>query len=203
MTAVTGVSGSGKSSLINDVLYRALAQRFYSSIAKPGEFDAIEGWRDIDKVIIIDQSPIGRTPRSNPATYTNVFTSIRELFSQTKEARKRGYQPGRFSFNVKGGRCEACGGAGIIKIEMHFLPDVYVPCEVCKGKRFNRETLQVHYKGKTISDILDMTVEEALEFFRKYPENQIKTADHIRRGTGLHPPWTARNNTVRRVKHRE
>jgi excinuclease ABC subunit A len=204
MTVVTGVSGSGKSSLVNDVLYRALAQRFYSSIAKPGEFDAIEGWKDIDKVIIIDQSPIGRTPRSNPATYTNVFTSIRELFAQTKEARKRGYQPGRFSFNVKGGRCEACGGAGIIKIEMHFLPDVYVPCEICKGKRFNRETLQVHYKGKTISDVLDMTVEEALEFFENIPKIKSKLQTIYDVGLGyIHlgqPATTLSGGEAQRVK---
>lgn len=167
---VTGVSGSGKSSLVNEVLYRALAQRFHSSTAKPGPHDGISGWRNVNKVIIIDQSPIGRTPRSNPATYTRVFTPIRELFASTREARKRGYNKGRFSFNVKGGRCEACSGAGILKIEMHFLPDVYIPCEVCKGKRFNRETLEVLYRGKSISDVLNMTVEEALDFFKNIPK---------------------------------
>ena len=167
---VTGVSGSGKSSLVNEILYRSLAQRFYSSVAKPGHHRRIEGWKHIDKVIIIDQSPIGRTPRSNPATYTGVFTPIRDLFSATREARKRGYEKGRFSFNIRGGRCEACQGAGILKIEMHFLPDVYVPCQICKGKRYNHETLQVEYKGKNISDVLNMTVEEALEFFENIPQ---------------------------------
>ena len=165
MTAVTGVSGSGKSSLINEILYKKLVQDLNRARAFPGECDIIEGIEQLDKVIAIDQSPIGRTPRSNPATYTGMFTDIRTVFSQTNASKMRGYGPGRFSFNVKGGRCEACEGDGIIKIEMHFLPDVYVPCEVCKGKRYNRETLEVKYKGKTIYDVLEMTVEEGLEFF--------------------------------------
>ncbi len=168
-TCVTGVSGSGKSTLVNDILYRALAQRFYRSKEKPGRHRGIIGLENIDKVIIIDQSPIGRTPRSNPATYTGVFTPIRDLFAKLPSSRARGYMPGRFSFNVKGGRCEACGGDGIITIEMHFLPDVYVPCEVCKGKRFNSETLEILYKGKNITEVLDMTVEEALSFFENIP----------------------------------
>jgi excinuclease ABC subunit A len=162
---VTGVSGSGKSSLINEILYKTLAAQINRSRVKPGKCDRIEGIENIDKIIDIDQSPIGRTPRSNPATYTGVFTPIRDLFSQLPEAKVRGYDKGRFSFNVKGGRCEACSGDGIIKIEMHFLPDVYVPCEVCKGRRYNRETLEVKYKGKNIYDVLDMNVSEALEFF--------------------------------------
>jgi len=166
---ITGVSGSGKSTLMTDILYRALAANFYGSKTKPGEHDKILNIDKIDKVINIDQSPIGRTPRSNPATYTNAFTPIRELFAQTKDARIRGYKPGRFSFNVRGGRCEACAGDGIIKIEMHFLPDVYVQCDVCKGKRYNRETLEIRYKGKNIYDVLNMTVTEALEFFANIP----------------------------------
>jgi excinuclease ABC subunit A len=169
MTCVTGVSGSGKSSLINEILYKKLALKLYRAKTKPGEHDRLEGLEHIDKVIDIDQSPIGRTPRSNPATYTGVFDIIREVFSGTNEAKMKGYKQGRFSFNVKGGRCEACRGDGIIKIEMHFLPDVYVPCEVCKGKRYNRETLEVKYKGKNIADILNMTVEEGKEFFKNIP----------------------------------
>ncbi|HEC93460.1 MAG TPA: excinuclease ABC subunit A, partial [Candidatus Atribacteria bacterium] len=165
-TCVTGVSGSGKSTLVEETLYKALIKELYKSRVCPGDYDKIEGINNIDKVIIIDQSPIGRTSRSNPATYTGAFTPIREIFSKTKEARIRGYKAGRFSFNIKGGRCEACQGAGIVKIEMYFLPDVYIPCEVCKGKRFNRETLEIKYKGKNIAQILDMTVEEALEFFK-------------------------------------
>lgn len=168
-TVVTGVSGSGKSTLVNEILYKGLAGRLYGSKGKPGKHRAIKGIENIDKIINIDQSPIGRTPRSNPATYTGVFDSIRTLFSQTNEAKVRGYKPGRFSFNVKGGRCEACHGDGIIKIEMHFLPDVYVPCEVCKGARYNRETLEVKYKGKSISDVLHMTVDEAEAFFENIP----------------------------------
>ena len=171
---VTGVSGSGKSSLINDILYNSLAKRFYSSTEKAGDHDAISGLENIDKVIIIDQSPIGRTPRSNPATYTGVFTYIRDLFSMTQEAKARGYKPGRFSFNVKGGRCEACSGDGLVKIEMHFLPDVYVACDVCRGKRYNRETLEVHYKGKNIFEVLDSTVEEALKLFENIPHIKRK-----------------------------
>jgi excinuclease ABC subunit A len=167
--AVTGVSGSGKSTLVNDILYRALMQRIYRSKVVPGRHRAIDGDEFLDKVINIDQSPIGRTPRSNPATYTGVFDSIRKLFSQTQEARVRGYQPGRFSFNVKGGRCEACAGDGTIKIEMHFLPDVYVPCEVCKGARYNRDTLDIAFKGKNIAEVLDLSCEEALEFFANQP----------------------------------
>jgi excinuclease ABC subunit A len=166
---VTGVSGSGKSTLINETLYRLLARHFYNSRQAPLEFGSIKGLEHIDKVIDIDQSPIGRTPRSNPATYTGTFTPMRELFSNLPESKMRGYMPGRFSFNVKGGRCESCQGDGIIKIEMHFLPDVYVPCEECKGKRYNRETLEITYKGKTIADVLDMTVSEALEFFANIP----------------------------------
>ncbi len=169
MTCVTGVSGSGKSTLVNDILYPALARALYNSSEKPGKHDRVEGIFEIDKVIDIDQSPIGRTPRSNPATYTGVFNAIRDLMSKTPEARTRGYQPGRFSFNVKGGRCEACSGDGQIKIEMHFLPDIYVTCEVCGGKRYNRETLQVTYKGKSIAEILDLTVEQAFELFRNIP----------------------------------
>jgi excinuclease ABC subunit A len=168
-TAITGVSGSGKSTLVNEVLYKGLAQQVYGSRAKPGQHKTLLGAAYIDKIIEIDQSPIGRTPRSNPATYTSLFDGIRELFSQTPDSRIRGYKPGRFSFNVKGGRCEACHGDGIIKIEMHFLPDVYVPCEVCKGARYNRETLEVHYKGKSIAQVLDMIVDEAVEFFQNIP----------------------------------
>jgi excinuclease ABC subunit A len=173
-TCVTGVSGSGKSSLINEVLYKKLASDLNRARTKAGEHDSIIGIEHLDKVINIDQSPIGRTPRSNPATYTGVFDHIRSLFAETSESKMRGYKPGRFSFNVKGGRCEACSGDGIIKIEMHFLPDVYVPCEVCKGKRYNRETLEVRYKGKNISEVLDMTVEDALEFFKNIPSIQKK-----------------------------
>ncbi len=169
MTCVTGVSGSGKSSLVNEILYKALARQLNRARTIPGKYRLIEGAEQLDKVIAIDQSPIGRTPRSNPATYTGVFDMIRDLFASTPDAKARGYQKGRFSFNVKGGRCEACGGDGILKIEMHFLPDVYVPCEVCKGKRYNRETLEVKYKGKNIYDVLDMTVEEALKFFENVP----------------------------------
>jgi excinuclease ABC subunit A len=169
MVCVTGVSGSGKSTLVQEVLLRALMQKIYRSRALPGKHRKLVGWEQIDKVIDIDQSPIGRTPRSNPATYTGVFDHIRTLFSQVPEARVRGYKPGRFSFNVRGGRCENCGGDGQIKIEMHFLPDVYVTCEVCKGHRYNRETLEVRYKGRSIADVLEMSVEEALEFFRNIP----------------------------------
>jgi excinuclease ABC subunit A len=178
---VTGVSGSGKSSLVNEILYKALAHDVNRAKGKPGKHKEILGIENIDKVIDIDQSPIGRTPRSNPATYTGVFTPIRDLFARAPEARMRGYEKGRFSFNVKGGRCEACKGDGIIKIEMHFLPDVYVPCEVCKGRRYNRETLEVKYKGKSIYDVLDMTVTEAVEFFKNIPTiyRQLVTLDEV------------------------
>jgi excinuclease ABC subunit A len=167
--AVTGVSGSGKSTLVNDILYKSLMQKVYRSKLVPGRHKSIEGTDLLDKVINIDQSPIGRTPRSNPATYTGVFDHIRKLFATTQEAKVRGYQPGRFSFNVKGGRCEGCAGDGTIKIEMHFLPDVYVPCEECKGKRYNRDTLDILFKGKSIAEVLDMPCEEALEFFSNQP----------------------------------
>jgi excinuclease ABC subunit A len=171
---VTGVSGSGKSTLVNEILYKSLASRLHRASARPGAHEDILGIENLDKVINIDQSPIGRTPRSNPATYTGTFDAIREIFSQTPEARARGYKPGRFSFNVKGGRCEACRGDGIIEIEMHFLPDVYVPCEVCRGKRYNRETLEIRYKGKNIADVLAMRVDEALEFFKNIPKIRRK-----------------------------
>ena len=181
MTCVTGVSGSGKSSLVNEILYKTLARKLNRARTIPGKYKAIEGAEQLDKVIAIDQSPIGRTPRSNPATYTGVFDQIRDLFAATPDAKSRGYKKGRFSFNVKGGRCEACSGDGIIKIEMHFLPDVYVPCEVCGGKRYNRETLEVKYKGKSIYDVLDMTVEEALEFFDSVPSirRKIETLNDV------------------------
>ena len=177
MTCITGVSGSGKSSLINEILYKHLARDLNRARVIPGKHDDIIGIDQLDKVIAIDQSPIGRTPRSNPATYTGVFDQIRDLFAATADAKAKGYKKGRFSFNVKGGRCEACSGDGIVKIEMHFLPDIYVPCEVCHGKRYNRETLEVKYKGKTISDVLDMTVEEALQFFENIPriKNKLQT----------------------------
>jgi excinuclease ABC subunit A len=171
---VTGVSGSGKSSLVSDILYRALARKFYRSRTKPGDHDSIEGLEYIDKVINIDQSPIGRTPRSNPATYTQAFGPIREIFSKTKEARIRGYGAGRFSFNVRGGRCERCSGDGTLRIEMHFLPDVYVPCEICQGKRYNKETLEVRFKNKNIAEVLDMTVDEGLDFFADIPPVERK-----------------------------
>ena len=178
---ITGVSGSGKSTLINETLYPILTRHFYKSRHNPLAYGSIEGLRNLDKVIAIDQSPIGRTPRSNPATYTGVFTPIRDLFTQLPESKIKGYKPGRFSFNVKGGRCEACEGDGILKIEMHFLPDVYVPCEVCKGKRYNRETLEVKYRGKSIADVLDMTVEEALNFFQRIPviKRKLQTLNDV------------------------
>lgn len=170
LIVVTGVSGSGKSTLINETLQPILSQHFYRSLKQPMPYDSIEGIENIDKVVNVDQSPIGRTPRSNPATYTGVFSDIRSLFVGLPEAKIRGYKPGRFSFNVKGGRCEACGGNGYKTIEMNFLPDVYVPCEVCHGKRYNRETLEVRYKGKSIADVLDMTINQAVEFFEAVPQ---------------------------------
>jgi excinuclease ABC subunit A len=178
---VTGVSGSGKSTLVIDTLHKVLGQRLYRSREKAGAVRDVRGLENLDKVINIDQSPIGRTPRSNPATYTAVFSDIRDLFSNLPESKLRGYKPGRYSFNVKGGRCEACSGDGIIKIEMHFLPDVYVECEVCKGARYNRETLEVHFKGKSIADVLDMTVSQALEFMGAIPriKNKLSTLDEV------------------------
>ena len=201
---ITGVSGSGKSTLITDIMYRKLAHSLYRAHAKPGAHDTIEGIEFLDKVIDIDQSPIGRTPRSNPATYTNAFTGIRELFAHVPESRIRGYLPGRFSFNVKGGRCEACKGEGIVKIEMNFLPDVYVPCEVCKGKRYNREALEIQYKGKNIADVLDMTIEEAMGFFANVPSiyNKMKTLNDV--GLGYmrlgQPATTLSGGEAQRVK---
>ena len=203
-TAVTGVSGSGKSSLINEILYKKLAAELNNARTRAGDHDVINGIEHLDKVIDINQSPIGRTPRSNPATYTGVFDLIREVFSGTTEAKMRGYKSGRFSFNVKGGRCEACSGDGIIKIEMHFLPDVYVPCEVCKGKRYNRETLEVKYKGKNISDVLDMTVEDALEFFKNIPRIQRKLETLFDVGLGYikvgQPSTTLSGGEAQRIK---
>ena len=169
MAVVTGVSGSGKSTLVNEIIYKTLQRDLNCAHTRPGACDGIDGIDQLDKVIAIDQSPIGRTPRSNPATYTGLFDLIRKVFAATPEAKARGYKENRFSFNVRGGRCEACSGDGILRIEMHFLADIYVPCEVCKGKRYNRETLEVLYKGKSIADVLDMTVEEALDFFSAYP----------------------------------
>lgn len=203
-TAVTGVSGSGKSTLINEILHKALAHHLNGAKSKPGTHKQIKGLEHLEKVVDIDQSPIGRTPRSNPATYTGVFDDIRDVFATTNEAKIRGYKKGRFSFNVKGGRCEACRGDGIIKIEMHFLPDVYVPCEVCKGLRYNRETLEVKYKGKSISDVLDMTVEDALEFFKNVPRIQRKLQTLFDVGLGYmrlgQPATTLSGGEAQRVK---
>ncbi|GAA4719059.1 excinuclease ABC subunit UvrA [Brevibacillus fulvus] len=202
--AVTGVSGSGKSTLVNEILHKALARDLNGAKAKPGNYRRISGLEHLDKVIDIDQSPIGRTPRSNPATYTGVFDDIRDLFASTNEAKVRGYKKGRFSFNVKGGRCEACSGDGIIKIEMHFLPDVYVPCEVCHGKRYNRETLEVKYKGKSIADVLEMTVEDALEYFRNLPKIERKLQTLLDVGLGYvklgQPATTLSGGEAQRVK---
>jgi len=201
---ITGVSGSGKSTLIDDILYKKLAQIFYKSRERAGDCDDIIGIERIDKVINIDQSPIGRTPRSNPATYTGTFTPIRELFATVPEARMRGYAPGRFSFNVKGGRCEACRGEGFIQIEMQFLPDVTVPCEVCKGKRYNREALEIRFKGKNIAEVLDMTVEQAKEFFEHFPKvkNKLETLRDV--GLGYirlgQPAPTLSGGEAQRVK---
>lgn len=203
-TCVTGVSGSGKSSLVNEIIYKELAVKLNRAKIVPGEFKKIEGLENLDKIINIDQSPIGRTPRSNPATYTGVFNDIRDLFAQTQDAKKRGYNQGRFSFNVRGGRCEACEGDGILKIEMHFLPDVYVPCEVCKGARYNRETLEVRYKGKNIAEVLDMTIEEACTFFENIPKiyRKIKTMNEV--GLGYlklgQPSTTLSGGEAQRVK---
>jgi excinuclease ABC subunit A len=204
LIAVTGVSGSGKSSLVVEVLHKRLNQHFYRAKAKPGKHDIIVGLEFIDKVVNIDQSPIGRTPRSNPATYTNVFTDIRQLFARLPESKARGYKPGRFSFNVKGGRCEACRGDGIIKIEMQFLPDVYVPCEVCHGKRYNREALEIRYKGRNIAEVLDMTVDEALQFFSNVPRirNKLQTLSEV--GLGYirlgQPATTLSGGEAQRIK---
>lgn len=204
LTSVTGVSGSGKSTLINEILYNSLASQLYRAKTRPGNHGKIKGIKNIDKVINIDQSPIGRTPRSNPATYTGVFDLIREVYASTNEAKMKGYKTGRFSFNIKGGRCEACSGDGIIKIEMHFLPDVYVPCEVCKGKRYNRETLEVKYKGKSISDVLNMTIEDALEFFKNIPKIQRKLQTLYDVGLGYvkvgQPSTTLSGGEAQRVK---
>ena len=201
---VTGVSGSGKSTLVNEILYKTVAKEIYGSNEKPGKCKEIKGLENIDKIINIDQSPIGRTPRSNPATYTGVFDVIRDIFAATQEAKMRGYDKGRFSFNVAGGRCEACSGDGVLKIEMHFLPDIYVPCEVCKGKRYNRETLEVKYKGKTISDVLDMTVEEALKFFENIPKIKSKIQTLYDVGLGYiklgQPSTTLSGGEAQRVK---
>jgi len=204
LTCVTGVSGSGKSTLVNDVLYKAVANRLHRARRRPGAHRAMHGVEQLDKIIAVDQSPIGRTPRSNAATYTGLFDVIRDLFSKTQEARARGYKPGRFSFNVKGGRCEVCRGDGQIKIEMHFLPDVYVPCEQCHGKRYNRETLEVRFKGKNIADVLDMPVEEALGFFEHIPKvrRRLETLDAV--GLGYvrlgQPATTLSGGEAQRVK---
>ena len=203
-TCVTGVSGSGKSSLVNEIVKKTLLRELNGARTRSLDYDEILGIEHLDKIIDIDQSPIGRTPRSNPATYTGLFDLIREVYAQTPDARMRGYNNGRFSFNVKGGRCEACRGDGIIKIEMHFLPDIYVPCEVCRGKRYNRETLEVRYKGKSIADVLDMTVEEALEFFAPLPRLAKKLQTLYDVGLGYvrlgQPSTTLSGGEAQRVK---
>ena len=203
-TAVTGVSGSGKSTLVNEILYKAVANKLNRARMRPGTHKRVRGLEHLDKIISVDQSPIGRTPRSNPATYIGLFDQIRDLFSKTQEARARGYKPGRFSFNVKGGRCEVCRGDGQIKIEMHFLPDVYVPCEQCHGKRYNKETLDIRFKGKTIADVLEMPIEEAVEFFAHIPKihRRLQTLhdvglDYMRLGQ---PATTLSGGEAQRVK---
>ena len=205
LTCVTGVSGSGKSTLVNDILYKAAANRLHRARSRPAaRTRRCAAWSELDKIIEVDQSPIGRTPRSNPATYTGLFDVIRDLFAKTQEARARGYKPGRFSFNVKGGRCEVCRGDGQIKIEMHFLPDVYVPCEQCHGKRYNRETLEVRFKGRSIADVLDMPVEEALEFFAHIPKirRRLETLNDV--GLGYirlgQPATTLSGGEAQRIK---
>ena len=204
LVVVSGVSGSGKSSLVNDILAKELQARLHRASTVAGKHESIEGIQHLDKAIVIDQSPIGRTPRSNPATYTGLFTPIRDLFANTPEAKLRGYKPGRFSFNVVGGRCENCKGDGIIKIEMHFLPDVYVPCEVCNGKRYNREALEIHYKGKTISDVLEMTVEQAAKFFKNIPSiyKKLETLEQVGLGyiTLGQPATTLSGGEAQRIK---
>ena len=204
MAVVTGVSGSGKSSLVNEIIYKTLQRDLNRAHTRPGECDGIDGIGALDKVIAIDQSPIGRTPRSNPATYTGLFDMIRKVFAATPEAKARGYKENRFSFNVRGGRCESCSGDGILRIEMHFLADIYVPCEVCKGKRYNRETLEVTYKGKSIADVLDMTVEEALTFFEAYPRISRKLQTLYDVGLGYirlgQPSTTLSGGEAQRVK---
>jgi excinuclease ABC subunit A len=204
LTCITGVSGSGKSSLVNEILYKHLARQLNRAKTRPGEFTAMEGVEQLDKIIAIDQSPIGRTPRSNPATYTGVFDLIRDVYASTNEAKARGYKANRFSFNVKGGRCEACSGDGILKIEMHFLPDVYVPCDVCKGHRYNRETLEVRYKGKNIYEVLDMTCEEALSFFEPLPRIAGKIQTMVDVGLGYvklgQPSTTLSGGEAQRIK---
>lgn len=204
LVCITGVSGSGKSTLALETLYRVLAQRLYHARTPVGAYSSITGFEHIDKAVNIDQSPIGRTPRSNPGTYTGVFTYIRELFSRTAESRMRGYKPGRFSFNVKGGRCEACSGDGIIKIEMHFLPDVYVTCDVCRGKRYNRETLEIKYKGKNIADVLSMTVNQSLNFFQNITNIKAKMQTLVDVGIGYirlgQPATTLSGGEAQRVK---
>ena len=204
LVCVTGVSGSGKSSLINEILYKYLSHKLNKSKLRPGKHDKIIGVENLDKIIDINQSPIGRTPRSNPATYTGVFTDIRELYASMQESKVKGFGPSRFSFNVKGGRCESCQGDGIIKIEMHFLPDIYVPCEVCRGKRYNRETLEIKYKGKNIYDILEMTVEEGLEFFANIPKIKRKLQTLFDVGLGYikigQPATTLSGGEAQRIK---
>ena len=197
-TCVTGVSGSGKSTLVNDTLYAAVAKHLYNSHAEPEPHDSIAGIDFFDKVISVDQSPIGRTPRSNPATYTGLFTPIRELFAEVPAARERGYGPGRFSFNVAGGRCEACQGDGVLKVEMHFLPDVYVPCDVCHGRRYNRETLEILYKGKNITEVLEPHGRGRARLLQRRAEHRQEAADAARRRPRLHPPRPERDDALRR-----